>query len=340
MRAFLILKTALLALFVSAGVAHADTRAVYTISGISVDEEGANPREAEYKAFTTARLVGLRRLINKITLPEDREMLGVDFYSAANANAFAAAVDVDNEKRTTTLYRAELSVLYNPNRIRDALKQANIPYMDQQAARSMIAAVSSSNPQIAEEWRRAWPEQDLSALNPYVTALSAYSASDSWPTLASEARAVGASNVVIADLSGTKGDYRVRMVRETPGGATTIGVTNPVATLEEAALAASAYLDATWKRQSIVRDNTARTRSNATVMYSDLRSWNELRQALSGSALVSEFQVKAISAEGAQVSFAFAGDQNRLMSDLRQRGVKIEPGPGGWIITSALRMTR
>lgn len=338
MKAVSILLGAFVALMTAVMPASADTRAVYTISNIAVDETAPDTREAEAQAFAAAKVIGLRHLVAKITLPEDRALLNDEFYSYQNANSYAAAVDVDNEKRSATVYRADLSVLYNPTRIRAALNQAGVPYVDQQAPMSLVVPVAS-NPQSLDAWRAVWPDRDANALNPYVKALSYYTSNDGWVDIESEVRSVGAKNAILAELTGAPGAWQVRLVRETSGGATTIGVTNQVPTMKDAVIAASAYVDATWKRQSVIRD-TSRTRTEASVLYSDLQTWNNLRQALSASALVSEFQVKAISANGALVSFAFAGDENRLISELRQRGVKVEMGPEGWVVTSALRMSR
>lgn len=338
MKAVSILLSALCVLFASLGPAAADTRDVYTVANIPVDKTAANTREAEEQALAEAKIIGLRRLVAKLTLPEDRDAIGDEFYSFENARMFAAAVDVDNEKRSATVYKADLSVLYNPNRVRAALDQAGVPYVDQQAPLSMIAPVAQ-DPAVLDRWRSAWPKATPTALNPLVKGLGYYTGSDSWIDLEAEVRSVNASNAVIAEIFGTEGAWQVRLVRETAGGTTIIGVTNSVPTMTDAVIASSAYLDAAWKRQAVVRDTTL-TPSTANVLYSDLQTWNELRQALSASALISEFRVDAISADGALVSFSYAGDEARLMSELRQRGVRLEEGPDGWVMTSALRFSR
>ncbi len=336
---FSILFGAVSALIVTAGVAQADTRAVYTIRNIAVDETAATTQEAEGKAIASAKVKGLYTLIYKLTLPEDRANIPDDFFLFENANRMATAYDVQNEKRTTVLYRASLDVLYNPSSIRTALSRYGVPYVDQQAPKSMIVPVSQ-DPTMLDEWRNAWPQQNAGALNPYVKALSFYTVNDTWENFLGEANSVGAKNAVIVELSGTEGAYQARLLREAGGGATTIGVTNAVPTLEEAVTAATQYLDATWKRQSVIR-TTERTNSSAIVRFDSLSTWNAVRSALSASALVSEFQVTALSNDGALVTFAYAGTDDRLQTELRQRGVKLEKSEdGGWLMTSALQLTR
>lgn len=332
MKTISILLGACFALMTMAMSANADTRAVYTISNIPVDKTAASPREAEAQAFADAKMIGLRRLVAKLTLPEDRAKLGDDFFSYQNANSFAQAVDVDNEKRSSTVYRAELSVIYMPNRVRAALDQAGVAYIDQQAPLSLIVPVAADGA-TGDAWSRAWPSNSRGALNPYVTGQGYYAPTDSWNDLAADVLSARASNAVMAELSGTQGTYSVRLIRHTGGGASVIGVTNSVASIEEAVSAASAYLDASWKRQSVIRD-TSTTPSTAVVRFNDLQSWNKLRQALSASALIREFRVDAVSADGAVVSFSYAGDESRLTDELRQRGVSMTRGGSGWIMSS------
>ena len=65
----------LAALFVFAGfgsLAQAQTREIYTIRDISVDERADTVIEAQQKAFASARIKGAYRLIERLTLPEDR----------------------------------------------------------------------------------------------------------------------------------------------------------------------------------------------------------------------------------------------------------------------------
>ena len=57
--------------------ASADTRDVYTITDIPVDERAESVLEAQQKAFATARIIGANRLISRITLPEHRRAAGL-----------------------------------------------------------------------------------------------------------------------------------------------------------------------------------------------------------------------------------------------------------------------
>lgn len=334
MKRFSILLSAVTALFCLAGAAHADTRGVYTITNIPVDKTASNSQEAEDQAFATAQVIGLRRLVEKLTLAEDRSALGESFYDAANARRLTAAVDVEDVRRSTTVYRATLSVVYNPNLVREQLNSRGVPFVDRQAPLSLLSPTASSAVAL-DAWRRAWPQANNGALNPYATALSNYSSGSAWEAYKTEADAVGARNVVIAELNGSEGAYSVGLYRVSSAGRASIGTTGQVASLSEAVTAASAYLDAAWKRQAIVRGGEGQSTAVATVRFSRLSSWNRLRSALANSPLVSGFSVDALARDGAMVSFTFAGDRDRLARDLEQSGVVLSGAAGSLVLQLA-----
>ena len=140
---------------------------------------------------------------------------------------------------------------------------------------------------------------------------------------------------MIAELNGSEGAYSVQLYRVSSAGRSAIGTTGQVATMSEAVSAASAYLDAAWKRQAIVRGGDSQSTSVATVRFSRLSSWNRLRTSLANSPLVSGFTVKALARDGAMVSFTFAGDRDRLARDLEQSGVVLSGTSGNLVLQLA-----
>ena len=128
----------------------------------------------------------------------------------------------------------------------------------------------------------------------------------------------------------------MRLTQLTAAGNTPLGTTGSSETLEAAVQRALAKMEDTWKRQAIVTDTSSRTITHANVLYTSLPEWNRLRGSLARSPLVSEFQIRAISTDGAMVSFAYAGDESQLEVDLRQRGVLVERDIRGWTMRSAL----
>lgn len=330
------LLASVLAAIAASFTAVADTQEVYTIPGLEVDETAATLIEARENAMAAARLAGARILIDKITLPEDRVAAGGIPLDADLANRLSAAVDVQEETAGAGRYKGVLQVVYNPRMVRAHLDSLKVPYVDTQAPLSLMVPVASST-YLEEAWREALGAGNPGALAPYVTAnLPGYSSFSDWAALSPEAGSLRARRGVLAELLGREGAWRVSLSVVTAAGTEAIGMTMPVATLEDAVAAATQLLDENWKRASIIRGG-ARTQAKATVRYTSLAEWNTLRGALARSPLVSDFRTTAVARDGALVTFSFLGDPERLQNDLLQRGVALGDEPeGGWVLRSAV----
>ncbi len=328
----LVLAAMLLSL-IGTGYAYADTKDVYTIRGISVDETAPSLIEAREKAMAAARASAARQLINKITLPSDRSAAGGIPVDGALASRFTAAVDVEEETAGAGRYRGKLAVVLNPQTVRAHLDSLRVPYMDAQAPLALMVPVAPGGLQGA--WTGAFGERNRGALVPSVTSGSAYSAYSTWSDMASEATSQNARRGIIAELQGRDGAWRVIVSTVTVGGTEPVGATPPAPTLSAAVDAVTNLLDESWKQASIIRDSK-RTEVSASVLFTSLAEWNTLRGALAQSPLVSDFRTKAVAREGALVNFSYAGDEARLRSDLIQRGVTLALENGEMTLRSAV----
>ncbi|MCA8898891.1 MAG: hypothetical protein KDA39_09200 [Hyphomonas sp.] len=316
--------------------AAADTRDVYTIPNLNVDETAATVIEAREMAMADARLAGARLLIDKITLAEDRAAAGGIPIDAALAERFSAAVDVQEETAGAGRYKGVLQVVYNPRMVRAHLQSLGVPFIDTQAPMALMVPLAS-NTDLEDAWRLALGDRNSGALAPYVTANSpGYSSFSDWSQLSPEATSLGAKRGVLAELLGRDGAWRVQVSVVTAAGTESIGATPPMPTLDDAAVAMSRLMGENWKQASVVRGGP-RTLATATARYTSLAEWNTLRGALARSPLVSDFRTTAVARDGALVSFAFVGDTQRLQGDLLQRGVALSDEPdAGWVLRSAV----
>lgn len=318
--------------------AHAQDRGVYTISGIEVDERAATVAEAQQQAFAAAKLIGAQRLIERFTLPEDRLNATDLIIDQELADRIAAAVDVEQEVAGAGRYRGQLAVVYNPAQVRTVLTQVGLPFTDSLAPQAVLFTSGSNNQDLA--WNLAWEQSPAGSLVPLTISRAAgYRPDMPWDVLQNELALYGTQRAIFANLRGAEGGYRVDLVSVTPSGPRRIGVTRSAATLEDAIAAVVTRLNDDWKQNSIIRD-TSRTLIEATVRYTSLPEWITLRNALAQSPLVSNFKTRAISTDGAVVAFAFAGDGQRLTSDLRDRGVIISAESIGWVMSSAISAAR
>lgn len=329
-RLFILLSLA----FVFAQGANADTRSLYTVKDIKVSERGENVIEAQQAAFATARRIGAQRLIERITLAETRAEAGGVAIDTELAQTLAAAVDVQEETRGGGRYVATLSVVLNPQAIRTYLRGRNIAYIDTQAPASLLVPVASQS--ALRDWYKAWGTRDDGKLAPYITARSAYPSSATWGEIQGEVGTARARRGIIAKLNGAPGGYAVTLSVLTAGGREELGTTQTTRTLEDAVNLATERLDDIWRRQAIISSNSARTLSEATVLYTSLPEWTTLRSQLPRSPLVTDFQVKAVSSDGAVVKFAYAGEADKLAAELRQRGIELSQTEIGWVMRSAV----
>ena len=304
-----VLQVCLIAIFCLPGLALAQTRDLYTVTGLSVDVTAETVLEAQRQAYADARLAGARIMIDRLTLAEDRAALPTFIIDEVAAEMMAAAVDIEEETRGAGRYRGKLSVVYNPTNVRAFLDQSGLPYIDRQAPLGVIVPVTSSN--ILGAWIQTWPEGATDTVAPTITSRSrAYTAGDDWTVLGPEAGLYGARRAILADLTGRVGNYRVALYSVTPAGRTELGVTRRAATLNDAVAAAEQQIEDAWKNASIVRE-AGQTLVQATVRYTSLIEWNTLRRALVQSPLVSEFKTEAVSRDGAVIAFVFAGNGER-----------------------------
>lgn len=318
-----------------AAQAFGQTRDIYTIRDIAVEEQADSVIEAQQRAFMTARIEGAYRMIARLTLPEDRNgKLEAGAINAEIADRLAAAVDVQQETRGGNRYVGELAIVYNPVFVREFLDSRGIPYIDQPAPKAVIFPVSDRFP--ASVWAEAWPDQSVGRLAPYdVSRTPLASPQSEWFDLEQDVEAANARRGIKAVLEGARGAFRVDLYSVTASGETRLGTTGTVSTLTEAVDAASSALDHVWKSQSIVRSED-RTPARSTVFFTSLVEWNSLRSAMARSPLVEDFVIEGLSKTGAVVAFVYAGDSQRLISNLRERGVMLDTDPSGWVMTTAV----
>ncbi|MEO0549864.1 MAG: hypothetical protein AAFZ91_08075 [Pseudomonadota bacterium] len=333
-----LLRTVFILFFTTGLIAQAQIQDTYTVRGIAVDESAESVLEAQRQAFATAKLLGAQRMIRRITLPEDLRNADGLIIDQAVAERISAAVDVEEETRGAGRYRGSLAVVFNPAEVRALLNAQGIAFTDQSAPTALVVPIA--NPSLEFDWGEAWPDQSQGFLAKTVTSRSfGYSAQSEWEELLGDVAIYGAQRAVIAELGGIEGAYYSIVTVVTASGRRSLGRTQRVATMEEAATATGFVLDAAWKESAVVRE-TGRTMIKATVFYTSLAEWNTLRRALAESPLVSDFQTEAVARDGAVVRFIFAGDGQRLTSDLLDRGVTISADTIGWVLRSAVTSAR
>ncbi len=304
----------------------------FVVRDLVVDETGASTRAARMAGWDRAKVTGAQRLIEKLTLPEDR-------VAGLNPNAVAAMNTgtriQENERTTTTRYTAVLSVPYDAKKVRDYLDGQRVPFVDVQAGLALLAPVATGV--AAAEWQAQWtsngaPRADNTALAPYVASSLAWDKHPSWVEFETEFNNRNAQRVVIADIFYQTGGYFVRL-SELRGNAaeTQLGQAGPFPDMGAARLGTITELENIWKRASIVR-TTGSSDIQLAVLFTDINQWVKIRKALETSRLITTKVIESVSPTGADVRLTYSGRPDQLTTDLRARGLELAEVDRRWIL--------
>lgn len=328
-----------------AGAAFADP---YKVKDLVVDKTAPTAQQATREGSNEARLVGAQRLIDRLTLPEDRaaarEPLDINLVATRMSNSsttqeqfktFSAAGGARATGVVTWAFDAKL--------IREYLDARGVAYVDTQDAKALL--VPSVGPGVdAAQWGAQWtqapptggaarvPKSDDTVLTPYVASVEAWSRAPTWMDVQTEMTSVGADHAIVAEAYSQGSGIYVRLSDlRTNAGNTGLGLVGPFADLGAAQRGAVAEMERAWKARSIVRTSGS-TNLSSTASFRDLGEWVKIRKGLETSRLVRGLNIESISAGGADVSFQYSGRPDQLASDLRSRGVDLRGADGGWVL--------
>ena len=305
----------------------------YIVSGLEVDARAATAAEAQQTAWAEARLRAAQVIVERMTLAEDRASSGLPMVTPDIANRLAAAIDVQEERRSADRYIGVLRVVFDPGQVRRFFRDAQTPFTDIVAPLALLSANTSgvSGGDI-NLWRASLETAGAEGLTPFVVAERVYTVEQGWAVASAEGQTKGARRLVTATLSGAPSAYQVTLVEtQIGGGVSGTRQLGPYLTVEDAAQGVRAAMEGAWKRASIIRSQATRPLT-ATAVFNSQADWVRLRSALIQAARVSELRVDVISIDGALVTFSFAGERPDLDADLRRQGVLISDGPAGPVL--------
>lgn len=319
---------------------------VYTVGGVNVDETAANAAAAQQAGFASAQRLGFERLLRRLTVPEDLIARGAPATDDEALNRVVLSVDVEEERRSATRYIGRLTVRFDPAGVRALLRGQGLNVIDTRTSPVLIAPTIAPgiDDATADAWRQAWAHGGFGyELVPLSPAPSTLQGEASWTAAQPFAQAAGAVSAIFAALqiqgstataalmevtaSGTRprGDVQARI-----NGTDGASVRAALASLAEQA---NTRIQNEWKAR-MATGAGQRSRVSASALYTDLRQWNQIKQALEGAAqtLISEIRIEAVGREGALVSFSFVGDRDQLGAELNRRGVTLLDTPQGPVL--------
>ena len=164
----------------------------FTVTNVMIDERADNATEAQRRALQAGQIHAARRLIERMTLPEDRAgsagagqvdladpetgrqepvSAGLPDLTSEMAARLVAGYDIADERRSATRYIAEMSVGFDRRAVRSFFESYNVPFVQAQARPLLVVPVLDTGAGAVWEgpWYDAWRrETHEHALTPFI----------------------------------------------------------------------------------------------------------------------------------------------------------------------------
>jgi len=124
--------------FMVTSVAHAADP--FTVSGIAVDATGQTPIEAQTLAIRDGQARAANILLERLTVESERLTKGTVPVSEDNAAKMIRAMEIDNEKRSSTRYLGDITVAFNPSAMQAYLRQSGLTMISSQSRDRLVLA--------------------------------------------------------------------------------------------------------------------------------------------------------------------------------------------------------
>lgn len=343
--AFAALAVAALCAF-APGPASAQTRDVFAVAGVHVDETAANAAAAQEAAFASAQRLAFGRLVQRLTLPEQLAATTMPALEGMELDRMVLSVDVEEERRSSTRYIGRLTVRFDPSAVRNYLRNFNLTVIEARTAPILVVPVAAADtpPETAALWRQVWATGGFDGeLVPLAVAPETVTGPPAWESAAAAARANAAGSALFATLRAQGATLTAHLVEidaatRRDRGEATARVNGADAAALRAALAqlaeqANQRIQSEWKARATAGAGQ-RGRISASALYANQAQWERIKQGLEGAAqtLISEIRIEAVGREGALVSFTFVGDPGQLTAELERRGVRLEQTVSGPVL--------
>jgi hypothetical protein len=318
---------------------------VYRVKDLAVDAVAPNAADAGLQGRNQARLVGAQRLIERLTLPEDRSAARQPIQASEVAQLYRGFQTQGDQKSSAVAgggYRATglITWSFDEEAVRKYLDQRGVAYVDNQAATALIIPLAAAGVN-ANDWASAWavrtatgiaPKSDETLLTPYVASTRPWVQRPSTADIQDDLNNARANHGVIAEAYMQGSQYYVRLTdMRTSLPNPNIGVVGPYVSLSSAQAGAVQELEHAWKAASVVRSSGASSVS-LIAQFQDIQQWTKIRRGLENSRLVKDLNVESISVTGADITFSYVGRQDQLAADLRSRGVDLRNNNNTWTL--------
>ena len=293
----------------------------FTVGGISVDATAATAIEAQTKAIQDGQLRAATALIDRMTLESERAANPVPELTPEVVGRMIRALEVGQERRSANRYLGEITVAFNPSQVQQFLRDNNLTLVSSQA-RERLVLVRDSGLRGGSSLQTVFSNPRLSyALTPLQAASAEdvrfLSSSPADEELKAIAAKYGLNQVLIVEGSGTITDVSLDT------GSRNSFYVSPGEGFADRVVA---RLETDWKQASVVVASEV-VMTAVSVLYNSHGDWIALQEAINTSAQIKGARLDALSKDGALMTISYGGDIDRLATELRFKGVRVEQDP-------------
>jgi hypothetical protein len=333
---------ALWAIF-GATAAQAAAADLFVVSGVPVDATAESVTAAREAALAQGRPAAWQRLFRR--LAPNAAWGRQPALDDAALQRMIAAIEVANERRSTTRYLAEVTYHFNPGEVTRVLRQSGVPYTETQAKPVLVIPVVSGKVDLTGPWAKAWmtpaaaqglvpvilPKGD--AEDQPVLSRPNLAQAD-WAALAPLVKRYEVAMVVIA--MATPDGNATQLIEISAAGKQTESLAFARSTFPATAEAAALKIAEAWKNRASV-DYSTRGRLTVDVEFDSLDEWTKIRNDLAAVRSITEVEVIGLSVREARIEVAYYGKPDQLRDTLTQQSLDLKPAGGTYTLQLAPR---
>lgn len=371
-----IIFTFITALFLFAGVASANDES-YIVRNVQVDAVGKNSTKAREAALAQGQEQAFYRVIERLSPRANlrNSIANIPELAAEEKNNtisnMVRALDVNNESVTGTRYLATLDIHFQPEYIKDFLRQNNLTVTEQANTTMLVIPVlfdETSQPRLnfSNPWANAWqtlinqqrfesiqlilPQQNdplLTQLNPTQMLANHYNANED-QALNSLRHKYRASHVVFtaARTDNSSQQTLVTMARifgeEQPTNLTENAdlSAQPLAeTMNQTAYSLAARLQG---QQALLKNNSLSSsqKIDVRIPLSSHQDWMNIQRKLDAIGFISTWDLKELSSRSADVNLSLSSTPASLSEAFASEGFSLEQYDGTLVLNTTTPANR
>jgi len=330
--------------FVTASVLSAGAVDVYTVSNIHVDASGVSTSAARSAALAQGRPKAWAVLYRRLTRQQDwGKQPQLD---PATLERIISSFFVNNERRSTTRYVADVTYTFSPESVARVLSGVGVAFTQVQSKKILLVPMAPGYFR-GSAWTFAFTSPRFAqSVVPFVlpgndTLSGATFDTANWSDIEPVATRLHASEAVLVLAAPNGKNLTLTLKRMAPGAIpakSSVDVPmlpgGAVSTYASAADAAVHAIEEMWKAQAAL-DVSQQGHLLADVRIDTLPQWTALQNQIAGVPNVAGISVTAMDIGMVRINLTYLGSVDQLKEALAGQGVALTNRGGTWTISAS-----